>query len=71
MTVADDVTTEQHSLESKERASDVVRVCGTDNGGDVLMIDGSMLAIYDRRHRCIARITDLTAIYDVFDGLEI
>jgi hypothetical protein len=61
--VADHNDVKQSSTDSKERAPDVVEVCATDRcDGTVLLIDGSMLAIYDGRHRCIARITDLVPL---------
>ena len=77
--MAVDRGTNQSSLDSKQRAVDVVevsatgvrQVCATDDDGSVVLIDDARLSIYDKRGRRIATITDLAALFDAFDGLEI
>lgn len=64
--MAGELGVKQSSLESRERV-----VCTTQDGGEVVLLDDERLAIYDKRRRRIVTITDLGALFDAFDGMEI
>lgn len=66
--LAGDRVNEQSLTDSKD---DVIFVCETDAGGQVVLLGGARLAIYDDRRRRIATINDIGALFSAFDGLEI